>query len=331
MRQVRMQDVADAAGVSTSTVSNYLHRPGRLKPDTAERIRQAIEAFDYQPHSGAAELRGARRGLIGVVIPDVTNYFYASIVRGVTDVALERGLSVVLCDSGDDPAREIALFDQLSERRALGAVVVPLSADHERLQRLIRRGIQVVVADRASATSTGCSVGVDDVRGGRIAVEHLVAGGARDIAVINGAWSIKQCADRFQGAVGAAGKDASVRVRQVEVSAMTVEQGAAAATSLLADLPDALFCTNDFLAAGAVQALLAAGIEVPGQVRVVGYGDLELASLAQVPLTTISQPVAELGRLALELLVADVNHGAEHQHAVSILEPALVVRESAPS
>jgi LacI family transcriptional regulator len=214
-RPARIQDVAAAAGVSVSTVSNVLNRPERVTAQTAERVRIAVAALDYVPHPGAAGLRTGRASAIGLVLPDVTNSFYARIARGAADAAYDHGYSLVLCHSGDDPEREQGYFSMLVEQRAVGVVVVPLGADPGRLARLRERGIPLVLADRAMPDREGCSASVDDIAGGRIAVQHLLDRGARDILVVNGERGIRQCADRYQGARQAVRSRREARLDQV--------------------------------------------------------------------------------------------------------------------
>lgn len=328
-RPARIQEVADAANVSTSTVSNFLNRPERVSPDTAARIQEAIRKLDFMPHPAAAGLRNGRVSLIGMVVPDVTNSFYASIVRGAGDIALEHGFSVVLCNSGDDPVREQTYFSMLAQQRAAGVVVVALGADSDRLDRLRHRGIPLVLADRTTPSTFGCSVGVDDVTGGRLAVQHLLASGARNIAVVNGDWSIRQCVDRMKGAMEAASNCSGATLRQLVVKEMTVEAGVEAGLRLGEHQPDAVFCINDFLAVGICRSLTSHGIRVPEDVPVVGYGDLDVASFATVPLTTVRQPVIELGRAAVSLLLDDVESD-KHEHRTQIFTPEIQRRDSAP-
>ncbi|MFC3737922.1 LacI family DNA-binding transcriptional regulator [Paractinoplanes deccanensis] len=326
---MRIQDVAAAAGVSVATVSNALNRPERVNAGTAARIQRIARELDYVPHHGAVDLRHGRRSAIALVIPDVTNSFYARITRGAADAAYGHGFSLVLCDSNDDAERERDFFTMLADQRAAGAVVVPRGADRQRLDGLRRRGIPLVLTDRAVPVQEGCSVAVDDVAGGRLAVEHLLAGGARRILVVNGDRAIRQCADRWQGARQAVREHRGAAVRQVSVPQMDVACGAAAVREL-AELPDAVFCTNDFLAVGVVQALLARGVRVPGDITVAGFGDLDVATVSAVPLTTVRQPVEELGRAGVGLLLDEVEAVDDHTHEARQFPPRLVVRESAP-
>jgi LacI family transcriptional regulator len=332
VRPARIQDVAAAAGVSVSTVSNVLNRPERVNAATAQRVRAAVAALDYVPHPGASGLRTGHSSSIGLVLPDVANSFYSRIARGAAVAAYEHGYTLVLCDSGDAPEREQGYFTMLVEQRAVGAVVVPLSADPTRLTRLRERGIPLVLADRAMSAEDGCSVSVDDVGGGRMAVGHLLECGAQDILVVNGERGIRQCADRYQGARQAVRSRRGARLAQVVAEEMTVDHGMRIADGL-DELPDGVFCTNDFLAAGLCRGLAERGVKVPEDVQVVGYGDLDIASFVGTTLTTVRQPVEELGRAAVELLLDEVEARAEHAHESRVFAPGLVLRDStrAPS
>jgi LacI family transcriptional regulator, galactose operon repressor len=326
-RPARIQDVAAAAGVSVSTVSNVLNRPERVNAQTAERVRKAVAALDYVPHPGASGLRTGHSSSIGLVLPDVANSFYARIARGAAEAAYTHGYALVLCHSGDQPEREQGYFTMLVEQRAVGVVVVPLSADPSRLTRLRERGIPLVLADRAMPDRDGCSASVDDIAGGRIAVQHLMDRGARDILVVNGERGIRQCADRFQGARKAVRSQREARLDQVVAEEMTVAYGAKIADQL-EDLPDGVFCTNDFLAAGLCRGLTDRGVRIPEDVQVVGYGDLDIASFGATTLTTVRQPVEDLGRAAVEMVLDEIEARAEHTHETRVFAPDLVLRDS---
>lgn len=361
--------VARLAGVSNATVSNTLNRPEIVAPATRERVLAAIAELDFVPNRAAATLRQGTNRLIGLVIPDIVNPFYAAITRGVTEAAAEHGYTVALCVSHDDPDLELKHFEMLAEHRAAGALVAPLTADASRLAQLRRVGSRLVLMDRTAPEGTGCSVAIDDVRGGELAVTHLLAttrhrGGAGTprapghvvhdvprterraatpgpaIVLVNGDLAIPQCADRRAGARNAflaAGLDPD-ELLEVTVDEMTVDAGRAAGREIAARTPDAagVFCTNDQLALGVIRGLNDGGLEVPGDVSVVGYGDLSLAADGRVPLTTVDQPKDELGRVAVEILLAELlaelgADRASHTHVTRTLEPRLVLRESAPS
>lgn len=331
--------VARLAGVSNATVSNTLNRPEIVAPATRERVLAAIEELDFVPNRAAATLRQGTNRLIGLVIPDIANPFYSAIARGVTEAAAEHGYTVALCVSHDDPDLELRHFEMLAEHRAAGALVAPLTADASRLAQLRRVGSRLVLMDRTAPEGTGCSVAIDDVHGGELAVAHLLASPApasdRSIVLVNGDLAIPQCADRREGARNAfiaAGLDPD-DLREVTVDEMTVDSGRIAGRRIAAETPrpTGVFCTNDQLALGVIRGLNDGGLAVPDEVSVVGYGDLALAADGRVPLTTVEQPKDELGRVAVEILLAELGTDrAAHEHVTRTLEPHLVVRESAP-
>lgn len=331
--------VARLAGVSNATVSNTLNRPEIVAPATRERVLAAIEELDFVPNRAAATLRQGTNRLIGLVIPDIANPFYSAIARGVTEAAAGHGYTVALCVSHDDPDLELRHFEMLAEHRAAGALVAPLTADASRLAQLRRVGSRLVLMDRTAPEGTGCSVAIDDVHGGELAVAHLLATPAEavdgSIVLVNGDLAIPQCADRREGARNAfiaAGLDPD-DLREVTVDEMTVDAGRIAGRRIAAQTPrpTGVFCTNDQLALGVIRGLNDGGLAVPDEVSVVGYGDLALAADGRVPLTTVEQPKDELGRMAVEILLAELGADrAAHEHVTRTLEPHLVVRESAP-
>lgn len=331
--------VARLAGVSNATVSNTLNRPEIVAPATRERVLAAIEELDFVPNRAAATLRQGTNRLIGLVIPDIANPFYSAIARGVTEAAAEHGYTVALCVSHDDPDLELRHFEMLAEHRAAGALVAPLTADASRLAQLRRVGSRLVLMDRTAPEGTGCSVAIDDVHGGELAVAHLLASLAQptdeSIVLVNGDLAIPQCADRREGARNAfiaAGLDPD-DLSEVTVDEMTVDAGRIAGRRIAARTPrpTGVFCTNDQLALGVIRGLNDGGLAVPDAVSVVGYGDLALAADGRVPLTTVEQPKDELGRMAVEILLAELGADrAAHEHVTRTLEPHLVVRESAP-
>lgn len=342
-RQVGLTAVAKEAGVSIATVSNTLNRPEVVSPATRARVLAVIEQLDFVPNSAAASLRRGSNRLIGLVVPDITNPFYSEIARGVTAAADDHRYGVILCNSRDDPARELDQLEMLAEHRAAGALVVPLTADVKRLARLRNLGTHLVLIDRTA--EDGCSTSIDDVLGGRIAAEHLIETTGPGFALVNGPHSIPQCADRRSGALEAlaavsapaptagAADRTPPSLAEYEVPEMTTESGVAVVERILAGpLPTGILCTNDQLAIGVIRGLADHGIRVPHDVAVVGYGDLATAADAPIPLTTVDQPKYALGRAAVEMLMGEISEKENsHHHSTSVFRPSLIVRESAPS
>ncbi|HLT62806.1 MAG TPA: LacI family DNA-binding transcriptional regulator [Microlunatus sp.] len=339
-RGVNLIEVAREAGVSPATVSNTLNRPDIVSPQTRTKVLAAIERLDFVPNHAAATLRRGHNRLFGLVVPDITNPFYAEIARGVTDAADAAGYAVVLCDSQDDPVRERRQLETLAEHRAAGALAVPLTADESRLDRLRAMGAHLVLIDRRADPAQGCSVVVDDRRGGEIATRHLLASlpdpatDGRPLAVVNGRHDIPQCAQRHLGAadaMAAAGLDPAGLV-EFQLDRMTTDAGETAGRRLARSgrLPRGVFCINDQLAIGVIRGLVAEGVRVPADVPVIGYGDLAVAPDAPVPLTSVEQPKYAIGRHAVDRLLAELTEGEAHQHTATVFPPTLVVRDSAP-
>jgi LacI family transcriptional regulator len=237
---------------------------------------------------------------------------------------------LLVCNSGDDAARELRHLDVLEEHRVLGVLITPVgTADDPRLDTLVERGIAVVLVDRRSGRRNRCSVAVDDRLGGRLAGTHLIQQGHRRIAFVGGPFSLQQVSDRHAGLTDAV--DGNAELRAIPTPNLTVEAGRSAASQLFdrapAERPTAIFCANDLIALGALQELTTRGIQVPDEVAIVGYDDIDFAAAAAVPLSSIRQPRDQLGRAAAGLLLEEV-HDTGHKHRHIIFEPELVVRES---
>ena len=327
--------VARTAGVSQATVSNTLNRPEIVSEKTRAKVMAAIAELDFVPNRAAATLRQGNSRLIGLVVPDIENPFYSAITRGITEAAEQHDYTVALCVTDDDASKEIRQYQHLAGLRVAGALVVAVSADASRLGQLRTVGTRLVLIDRAWSTHDGCSVAVDDVLGGRIAAEHLLATRGDALVLVNGPASIPQCADRRSGA-RAALSDRGIdpdRLVEVEVAEMTIEAGREAGRRLAdaGPLPSGIFCTNDLLAVGVIRGLADGGVRVPQDVAVVGYGDLSVAADGMSALTSVVQPKADFGRAAMRLLLDEIRDDGSHAHASTLFAPTLVVRDSAPA
>ena len=327
-----IREVAQLAGVSIGTVSNVLNRPSVVSERTRARVLSAIDRLGFVPNRGAADLRSGRSRMIGLVVPDITNPFFAEVARGAVDAAREGNHVVVLCNADEDAEAQSRYLDVLEEHRVAGVLINPVGSLPQRLERLRDRGSAVVCIDRTARSKSSCSVWVNDAKGGEIATRHLLELGARRIALVNGPTSLRACADRRRGArraISGAGLPGEA-LTEVRADPMTIQAGVTAADQLLAmdPLPDAVFCTNDLLAIGVLRGLLSAGVEVPGRVAVVGYDDIELAADAPIPLTSVRQPKYELGRRAARLLLTEIEEGDRHRHQRIAFDPELIVRAS---
>jgi LacI family transcriptional regulator len=328
-----VKDVALRTGVSLGTVSNVLNRPERVSAATRAKVQQAIDELGFVRNEAARQLRAGRSRTIGVVVLDVGNPFFTDMAAGVEIAAEAAGLGVVLCNSGEALAREDHYLSMLQEQRAFGILITPVTARNQRIERIRRGGTPIVLLDRVSSRRQ-CSVSVDDVAGGEMAVAHLLAQGHTRIAFVGGSPTISQVADRQAGArkaMTSAGLDPGQLV-VVEEPALTVAHGRSAGDRIAAmsnrRRPTAVFCANDLLALGLLQEMTRRHLDVPADLAIVGYDDIDFAAAAAVPLTSVRQPSAQLGQAAAELLIEEVAAPETHRHRQVIFEPELVTRAS---
>ncbi|GII98315.1 LacI family transcriptional regulator [Sediminihabitans luteus] len=328
-RRASISDVARLAEVSVGTVSNVLNRPDRVSPATRDRVLGAIEDLAFVPNGSARQLRAGTITTAGAIVLDVANPFFTDVARGIEDRLTQDDFTVMLASSDEDPAREARYLRLFEEHGVQGVMVVPSTSDIEHLLTVRRRGIAVVLLDRPSPVESLSSVAVDDVAGGEMAVQHLLELGHERIAFLNGPHSIRQCADRWTGAVRAvtaAGLDPADALVEVTIPSLNADGGEQGTRELLAmdRVPTATFCINDLTALGALRTLRAEGVSVPHGMAVVGYDDVSFAAELSTPLTSVRQPTHQLGFRAADLLLAPADAPAEQ----ITFQPELVVRTS---
>ncbi|SFK04147.1 transcriptional regulator, LacI family [Streptosporangium canum] len=333
MGTVSIKEVARLARVSPGTVSNVLNRPERVAPTTRERVRQAIRELGFVRHGSASTLRAGHSRTIGLSVMDIGNPFFTDVAAGAEDVASDLGYAVILGNSAGTRSKEERNLLVFAEQRVRGVLITPSDEALGPLDGLRERGISVVLVDHPAHRPDLCSVTVDDVAGGRLAVAHLLDLGVRRIGYLTGPRTIRQCLDRGRGAgqaLAAAGLDPETVLETMEAPAMTARAGQEAAERLIASgrLPEAIFCANDLLALGVLRGLLQAGVGVPGDVALMGYDDIDFAAASAVSLSSVRQPTYRLGQIAAELLLEECGDPGAHAHRQIVFQPELVVRES---
>lgn len=326
---VSLRDVAKSAKVSVGTVSNVLNRPEIVAEKTLNRVRETIKELGFVPNGFARQLRIGNSRTIGLIVPDVSNPFFTEVARGVEDAASKRDYAVFLCNTDESVTKEDRYINVLTEQQVRGVLFAPSDIKSNRMDEMKSRGISVTLLDREFKGNDHCSVSVDDVYGGRIAIEYLSELGHQSIAWVAGPESIPQVADRGLG-VAKAAKAGGLNIETIRVPLMNSAQGEEAAKLILQlpTMPTAIFCANDVLALGVMRGLMAAKIKVPDQVSILGYDDIEFASSAAIPLSSISQPAYQLGVTAADLLLSECEDGENHQHQQIRFQPKLVERAS---
>jgi LacI family transcriptional regulator len=322
---VTIHDVARLAGVSAATVSRVLNGAGHpVREDTRRRVLEAARLLDYYPNRLARSLLRRETAVVGLLVPDVSNPYYAAILRGVEDVAHQRGLAVMLCNTDRDPAKQRQALRTLLEHRVDGVIVAGGTLTAADLARVDGR-VPVVAVGRHPAR-VPC-VRVDNVQAARQACRHLLDLGHTRVACLAGPPSSYTARDRVRGYLSAL-REAGVRPDDgwVVWSEFTAQGGYAATRQLLDRCPvTAVLACNDQMALGAVRALWEAGLQVPADVSVVGFDDTPAAAVSVPALTTVAVPTYEMGRKTMELLLA-LRAG---RRASGVVLPAeLKVRES---
>lgn len=314
------------------TVSNVLNRPEKVSSGTVERVTKAIADLGFIRNDAARQLRAGRSETIGLVVLDVRNPFFTDMARGAEDRAARAGLFVILANSDDSASREAAYLDLFEQQRVHGVLISPFGDITPRLVALRGRGIPAVLVDRISDDGTFSSVSVDDVAGGRMAVEHLIRQGRQRIMFLASSFDIRQVADRLGGARLAVEGHPEVTLEVATIDALTVVAGRAAGERILKrprrERPDGIFAVNDLVATGVLQALTRhGGAKVPDDIALIGYDDIDFASAAVVPLSSIRQPSALIGQTAVDILLEEAADPALPPRQV-VYRPQLVVRQS---
>ena len=328
----RLQDVASAAGVSVATVSRVLSHPELVNGETRARVQRSIAELRFRPSRVARRLRAGRgpTNLVGLVIPDIQNPFFADLARGVEDVAQAHGYVTILANSDEDTEKEAQYLDALRAESVDGVILPPVSPGAEAAARLADAGIPVVYVDRRPRRITGDTVVIDNERGARDATEHLLRLGHQRIGLIAGRPPLSTSQERLAGyrhALEEAGipfDDSLVgrgESRQLEAERAT-------RVMLASDhRPTALLVSNGLMTLGALEAIHGLGLRIPDDVALVGYDDMPWALAMDAPLTVVRQPARAMGDRAMELLLRRVADPTREVQLVA-LQPELVVRRS---
>ncbi len=319
-----IRDVARAAGVSVATVSRALTNPEKLSKTTLERVQAAVEAMNYRPNLLARNFRSARSYAAVVLVPDITNPFFAQVIQAIEDSAQQQGYAILLGDTRDSSRREREYVDRVETRLADGVIQLRphgMSASSQSIPWVNACGCE---------TTPGPSVRIDNVGSARRVVEHLIALGHRRIGVISGLADNPHSGERLLGyrqALTAAGIEPEPSLLAEGDFTMWSGQRAIEQFLSLKEAPTAVFCMSDQMAIGAIQHLNKAGLRVPADISVAGFDDIRFAEFWQPGITTIAQPAELIGKTSFDVLLKAIN-GEDMQSEQIILPTRLVERGS---
>lgn len=321
-----IRDVAQKAGVSTMTVSRFFNHPDLLRPETQERVREAVEVLQYVPNHAARSLVRGETKTVALVLADITNPFFTRVARGAEDAAQAAGYTLILGNTDETPAKEQQYIDVLIARQVDGALLAPHGGAAP-VQALRRHDVPLVLVDRRVPDADVDTITTDSFDGSQQLVHHLLEQGFRRISFVGGEPGISSLEERLAGYRDA--MEAAGLTPDVHLGAYSIESGEAITEELIATdaLPDALIAANNFVGVGCISVLRRHDLRVPDDVALACFGDLDLSARIDPFLTVIAQPAYELGRRAMEQLIARIE-GSTAPPVDITLPVELIVRSS---
>ena len=330
---VTLNDIADLAGVSVSTVSRVLNQKAskyRISSETEEIILQAAARLNYRPNQIARGLRLKKTNTVGVIAPDVSNPFFAYIIKRIQNIAHNLGYSIVVCNTDENLEQEIEHVNVLYRNRVDGLIAMPVGQEYAHYLDWNEKGTPLVLLDRCFDEVIARSVVVDNYSGSYEAIEHLISHGHRRVAFIQGLPGTYTNNERLRGyrdALTAHG--IPVDDELIAGGDFREENGYMETRLLLASSnpPTALFATSDLITLGALKAISEEGLEIPDDVSLIMFDDFDFAPYMKCPLTAVRQPKEMMGEMAVKLLVEQLR-GEKRDGMRVVLKTKLVVRES---
>lgn len=331
---VTIKDVAKKAGVSPSTVSRALSGNASVKESTKQKILEAAKLLNYRPNFLAQGLKEGKTKTIGLIIPNIRNPIYPALARGVEDTAKKFGYSVVLCNTDEDVKAEKEYIQKLRKRWVDGLLIAPAAKETEHIVELQKEGFPMIIIVR-NVDFLANAVIIDNFRAAYDAVSFLIKTGHQRIAIIKGNQQLALYRERFRGYKQAL-LDAGLPVHEELITGDESDSvqwsldGYNAVYSLFAQNIkfDAVFATTDLRAIGAIRAIKDHGYKVPEDISVIGFDNLEFSSLIDPPLSTVSQPLYDIGVRAVNKLLALINTETMQEPTVEIMSSELIIRRS---
>jgi len=328
---ITLDDVAKISGFSKSTVSRALGNGINVDPHTKKKIKEVARRLGYTPNVVARSLRSKKTTTIGVVIADICNPFFPSVVRGIEDTARKKGYNIILCNTDEKYEREKEALETLIQKRVDGLLIAPVQKKFDDLLELKRQKISFVLIGRHFDPLETDHVITDDVKGAFMATEYLIKKGHKKILMINGPSYISSARERMMGYKKALMENnIKFDAKLLKEGALKMEDGyRTIKKAILSKLNfTAVFAYSDLVAFGVIKALREKGYKVPDQIAVVGYDNIDFGFSAELPLTTVHIPKYRLGSEGMKLLHRRIDKKVNKPQKV-ILDTKLIIRESA--
>lgn len=331
--QITIKDIANALGISTSTVSRALSDTWDVKRETREQVLAMAKKLNYHPNLNAKNLQNKRTGIIGIVIPEFTNSFFPKVVMGIQEVLYEENYHMFIMQSNESREQELENLRHLREHMVEGIIISTTNegGNEEVYKELVDSGTPLVFFNRCPGSLAVSKVLIDDCLMAEKAVEHLISTGRRNIMHLLGPVNLEVSAMRAQGFVNTLDRHGINPEGRCVPAGIFIEDGRVAVEKLLAEggeLPDALFCFNDPVAIGAMKALKNAGFRIPEDVAIVGFSEGAMATVVEPQLTTVLQPMKEMGREVAHLLLKQLRSQRQLSPQTICLDACLNIRGS---
>lgn len=328
-KKFTINDIARIAGVSKGTVSYVLNNKPGVSNEVREKILRIVEEFGYKPNKIAQALAGKKTNFIALVIPDISDVFYAKIIKGVEKTLSKNGFFLNLYSTHANPEKEHQVFDFLNSGFVDGIIVMAYHIEEKFIKKIINTGIPVVFIDYPFDNNV-YSVIVDNEEGGFKATEYLISLGHKRIAFIHGSKDAWDSDFRFKGYLKALEKyNIPFNEKLISRGDFTREGGYKAVKELLNSGEEftAIFCANDHMALGAIKALKEKELNIPEDISIIGFDNIEASALSNPPLTTIMQPIYQLGEMSAKILLKLLS-GEKLEQKKFLLKTQLIERKS---
>jgi len=330
-----IKDLALKTGLSVTTVSRVLNGKSeayRISKDTQTKVLDAAREFHYTPNRIARGLKLEKTETIGLIIPDISNPFFASIAKIIELESRRFGYSLILCDSQDDIATENELINLLTERKVDGMILAPVGLNGNHIHDLLRKNIPVVVIDRYFPGTSIPYITTDNYNGAFIATEHLIAYGHRRIACIQGLKGITSSTERVNGYLDALKKHKVPIDKNLICGIDFGEENGYIQTQLLLNRknpPTAIFALGNLISLGMLRAIYETGLTIPNDISVITFDEQPYSAFLRSPMTTIEQPREKIAKMAVNVLFKAIHSGNGVDEQISLkIKPRLIVRDS---
>ncbi len=326
---IKIKDVADAAGVSTATVSRVLANKPHVRPEVKKRVMQVVQSLNYRPNRVAQNLRSNSSRIIALIVSDIENPFFQRVSRAVDDAAYEQGYSMMLCNTDENHAKEEAYLNLLRDENIAGVILSPTRQTIDNLAEGSAPHMPMVVIDRRANDLDIDNVLIDNIQAAHTITSHLIEHGYRRIGGLFGMGSTTG-QERREGFIQAL-KDHNIKpaVELIKYTNPREEDGFTTTMKLfeMVDKPDAILTSNSLLASGVLLAIRASNLQIPGDIAFASFDDTTCAQLLEPAITVIEQPTYEIGRTATELLIKRIQDPTRSNREV-ILKTKLIIRQS---